>query len=138
MVHGYHVILSMYGFRLPNDPCGSWSEVVGKWELLRYGSSTIALSKDENQRKLADLSPAELALREQARESLKYPPVELTGVQAKQIASGFAKQIQKSGYTMWACSILPTHTHLVLARYKYKVEQMVNLFKGRCQQSLGG
>ena len=30
MVHGYHVILAAYGFWLPNDPRGSWSDS-GSW-----------------------------------------------------------------------------------------------------------
>jgi len=29
MIVGYHVIFGMYGFWLPNDPSGSWSEFVG-------------------------------------------------------------------------------------------------------------
>ena len=40
MIHGYHVILPMYGFWLPNDPRGSWSEFVRKWELTRFGDGT--------------------------------------------------------------------------------------------------
>src|SRR4051812_43899841 len=33
MIVGYHVIFSTYGFWLPNDPRGSWSDFVGSWEL---------------------------------------------------------------------------------------------------------
>lgn len=33
MVLGFHVIFSAYGFWLPNDPRGSWSDWVRKWEL---------------------------------------------------------------------------------------------------------
>ena len=40
MVSGYHVILSAYGFWLPNDPRGSWSDFVGAWELFRFGPAT--------------------------------------------------------------------------------------------------
>ena len=29
MIHGYHVIMGMYGFWLPNDPRGSWSSSLG-------------------------------------------------------------------------------------------------------------
>src|SRR4051812_39201122 len=32
MIVGYHVIFSAYGFWLPNDPRGSWSDFVGSWE----------------------------------------------------------------------------------------------------------
>ena len=32
-VLAYHLILTNYGFWLPNDPRGSWSEFVRAWEL---------------------------------------------------------------------------------------------------------
>ena len=35
-----HIIFTCYGFWLPNDPRGSWSEWVASWELLRYGKAT--------------------------------------------------------------------------------------------------
>ena len=40
MVIAYHIIYGMYGFWLPNDPRGSWSDFVGSWELYRYGPAT--------------------------------------------------------------------------------------------------
>jgi REP element-mobilizing transposase RayT len=126
MIHGYHVIMPHYGFWLPNDPRGSWSEFVGSWELARFGKTTRHLE----QKSLSQLSPAELAHREKIRRSLRYPPVQLTGRQALSVAAGFRQQAEKSQYTIWACAILPEHTHLVLARHRYKVETMVNLLKG--------
>ena len=38
-----HVIITAYGFWLPNDPRGSWSDFVGAWELLRFGRATLSL-----------------------------------------------------------------------------------------------
>jgi hypothetical protein len=35
-----HIILTVYGFWLPNDPRGSWSDFVAAWELLRFGKAT--------------------------------------------------------------------------------------------------
>jgi len=40
MVLGYHLILSAYGFWLPNEPRGSWSDFVRSWELALYGQAT--------------------------------------------------------------------------------------------------
>jgi hypothetical protein len=40
MVLGYHVVFGVYGFWLPNDPRGSWSDFVGAWELFRFGPAT--------------------------------------------------------------------------------------------------
>src|SRR5262249_16562833 len=40
MVLASHVIFGTYGFWLPNDPRGSWSDFVGAWGLFRYGKAT--------------------------------------------------------------------------------------------------
>ncbi|MFO1065467.1 MAG: hypothetical protein U0892_16500 [Pirellulales bacterium] len=85
---------------------------------------------------MAMLSADELALRESARQALKYPPVTLTGKQALSIANGFKDQAIKSGYAIWACSILPEHTHLVVARHRYHAEQIANLLKGAATRQL--
>ena len=45
------------------------------------------------------------------------------------IAAGFAEAIRKSGYTVYACSILPEHVHLVTARHRWDVERVVAHFK---------
>ena len=132
MIHGYHVILPHYGFWLPNDPRGSCSEFVASWELARFGKTTRHLE----QRTLAQLSDEELALRDAMRKALLYPPVTLTGKQALSVAKGFQAQAEKSGYAIWACAILPEHTHLVIARHRYKVEQMANLLKGAATTQL--
>jgi len=132
MIHGYHVILPHYGFWLPNDPRGSWSVFVARWELARFGKTTRNLE----QRTLAQLSPEELAEREAMRAALKYPPVKLTGRQALSVANGFKRQCRKSGYCIWACAILPEHTHLVIARHRYKVEQIAILLKGAATRQL--
>jgi REP element-mobilizing transposase RayT len=126
MIHGYHVILPAYGFWLPNDPRGSWSDMVRKWELVRFGSTT----KSHDRRSLEELSLEEIAARDTARRSLAYPPVTLTGLQAAAVGRGFAAKIVQSNYTIWACAILPEHTHLVIARHTYRVEQIANLLKG--------
>ena len=126
MIHGYHVILPMYGFWLPNDPRGSWSEFVRKWELIQFGKAAKVIER----REIDELSEAELQRREGAKKALKYPPVSIDGHQALAIAGGFAEKAKRSTYTIWACSILPAHTHLVIARHHYKVEQIANLLKG--------
>ena len=70
------------------------------------------------------------------RKALLYPPVTLTGKQALSVAKGFQAQATKSSYGIWACAILPEHTHLVIARHRYKVEQMSNLLKGAATTQL--
>lgn len=132
MVHGYHLILPMYGFWLPNDPRGSWSEFVRRWELACFGAATMTLAR----KSFVELTESEIASRDAAIKSLKYPRVSIDGQQALSIGQAFAKQCVKSNYTIWACSILPEHTHLILARHTYKVEQMANLLKGAATSRL--
>ncbi|HLN31859.1 MAG TPA: hypothetical protein VK395_29280 [Gemmataceae bacterium] len=123
MVHGYHVILTAYGFWLPNDPRGSWSDFVGAWELARFGKATKSFERQV-------LTEESEKLRESAKKSLKYSPVQFSGIQARAIARGFAQACLKNRYTLWACAILPEHTHVVIARHHYKVEYVANLLKG--------
>ena len=40
MVRWYHLVMTAYGFWLPNDPRGSWSEFVRAWEPQRFGPAT--------------------------------------------------------------------------------------------------
>lgn len=132
MIHGYHVVLPHYGFWLPNDPRGSWSQFVARWELARFGTTTRHCER----RSLSQLSASEHARRNEIRKSLLFPPVRLSGIQARSIAVGFSHQSRKSQYQVWACSILPEHTHLVLARHRYDVEQMTILLKGAATRQL--
>ncbi len=132
MIHGYHLILPAYGFWLPNDPRGSWSDMVRKWELVRFGPAT----KNIERRTLDSLSESELASREAARKALTYPPVAFSDEQIAAIAEGFARRASKSNYTVWACAILPEHTHLVLARHIFIVEKLANQLKGAATRTL--
>ena len=43
---------------------------------------------------------------------------------------------QQRSETIWACSILPEHVHLVVARHRYKIEQVANLLKGASTRAL--
>ncbi len=130
MIHGYHVIWGTYGFWLPNDPRGSWSDFVYSWELARFGRATKSIDR-------IDVEPEQYFVwRMQARRALKYPQVTLTGHQSLVAGEGFGRFAQKSQLGVWACSILPEHVHFVLARHRYKIEQAANLLKGEATRRL--
>lgn len=130
MVHGYHVIMGMYGFWLPNDPRGSWSDFVGAWELLRFGKTTRTMER------CALITPEEEQQRMEAKRCLKYPPVTLNGRQALAIAQGFGEFFKANRCAVWACSVLLEHVHLVIPRHRYAVEQTANLLKGAATRRL--
>jgi REP element-mobilizing transposase RayT len=109
MILGYHFILSAYGFWLPNDPRGSWSEVVRQFELLKFGPATKVSTRKSVASKQHDR-----LLRERAKQALRYPPVEFTGQQAMLIAKGFGVAKGQHDYEINALAILPDHVHLVM------------------------
>ncbi len=132
MVLAYHVIFgASYGFWLPNDPRGAWTDMVWAWELRRFGPAT----KTTARRSIAAV-PHDAELRMTAKEALKYPAVQLTGGQAASIGAGFREATAKSGYRIYACSILPEHVHMVIGRHRYSVEQVVRVLKQGATQSL--
>ena len=60
MVIGYHINIGAYGFWLPNDPRGSWSETVWAPHLRRFGPATkvetrrsVASRKHDYQKRVA-------------------------------------------------------------------------------------
>jgi REP element-mobilizing transposase RayT len=125
MVLGYHLIMTAYGFWLPNDPRGSWSAFVGSWELLRFGPAT----KIDSRQSVAS-RPHDHRWRLAAKKALKCPKVHFTGAQARRIGMSFDDWVRGHGATIWACSIMPEHVHLVVARHRYKIEQVADLLKG--------
>ena len=84
MMLGFHCIFSVYGFWLPNEPRGSWSDFVRSWELVRFGPAT----KVTTRRSLAAV-PYDYQLKTQMQAVLQYKPVHFTGQQAQTIALSF-------------------------------------------------
>jgi len=131
MIRAYHAIFTAYGFWLPNDPRGSWSDFVRSWELLGFGEAT----KVSTRQSLA-ANPHDHQHRQAAKEALTYPCVRFTGLQALSIANGFRRAMDESGYVLHACSILPEHVHVVVAKHSRTIERIVGHLKTRATQQL--
>jgi REP-associated tyrosine transposase len=131
VVRAYHIIMTAYGFWLPNDPRGSWSDWIRRWELLRHGTAT----KVTTHRSLAR-QPHDHCKRQEAKRALRYPAVSFTGRQALMIGMGFKQAIEESSYVVYACSILPEHAHLVVARHAHGGERIAGHLKGRATHQL--
>jgi REP element-mobilizing transposase RayT len=131
MILGYHVIFCAYGFWLPNDPRGSWSDFIGAWEILRFG----AASTTGTRRSVAHVRHDQ-TFRRAAKQALKYPPVQFTGVQAVSIAHGFRVAMTERAYIVHACAILPEHVHLVIGRHERDIGRIVGHMKTRATQRL--
>lgn len=131
MAFAWHLIFGAYGFWLPNDPRGSWSDFVGRWELVRFGKATKvnvpwSLAAVEHDRRL----------RGEAKQALKFPPVEFSGCRALAAGRGFKQAAGEGGYTIHACSILPEHVHVVVAKHPRDIRRIMAHLKTRATQGL--
>ena len=131
MIHAAHVIITAYGFWLPNDQRGSYSDFIRAFDLLKYGDAT----KIDSTRSVA-AAPHNSALRAAAKKDLMYPPVIFSGRQAAAISYGFADVIARTMCVIYACAIMPDHVHLVIGRHRYDIQKLVNLLKGGATTSL--
>ena len=131
MVLGHHVIFGAYGFWLPNDPRGSWSDFVGAWDLFRYGKAT----KTSETRSLARRQH-DPRLRQAAKNALKRPAVKFNMEQIESVAAGIAEYAARAKLSMFACAILPDHVHLVLGRHRLKAEKLVIQLKAAATRQL--
>jgi len=131
MILASHGIFTAYGFWLPNDPRGSWSDFIRKWDLLRFGNATktdtrksVAHTLHDRQTRLA------------AKSALKFDPIHFSGVQARAISRGFATTVKESGYEILVCSIMPDHVHIVVRRHERAIEKIIAHLKARATQQL--
>ena len=132
MILGHHLILAAYGFWLPNDPRGSCSDFVGKWELvLAAGKATKVYTR----RSLAH-RPHDNRARRSAKDALAYPAVEWSGRQAREMTRGFNEVADHWDFRIHACSMLPTHVHLVIGRIDRDIGLIMNQLKGRASNAL--
>jgi len=131
MVRWYHAIFTAYGFWLPNDPRGSWSDFVGSWELYKFGVPTTTSEK----RSLAH-DPYDVELRREAKHALRYPPARFDQRQRDLIADGIAQACDESDLPVHACAIGYDHVHTVVGRHAKTIEQVVHHFKSRATKHM--
>ena len=131
MVRWYHLIMTSYGFWLPNDPRGSWSDFVGSWELYKFGDAT----KVDTKRSLAH-DPHDRANRLAAKAALKYPPVRFDEKQRQAVARGFGIAIGESNYVLHALCIGHDHSHAIVARHDRSIEQIARHLKSKATMAL--
>jgi REP element-mobilizing transposase RayT len=127
MIIAFHSTFTAYGFWLPNEPRGSWSEFVASWELARFGKATKV-----NTRRSVAGRQYDRERKQRMQQALKYPPVNFTGLQAREIVRGFAE----TPYVLHACAVLPQHVHLVIGYTPRDIRKAVGHLKSEATRAL--
>src|ERR671912_67227 len=110
MVIAYHLVWTLYGWWLPNDPRGSTShfiesDVIFELGNLHYGREKVQPSSREI-REFYDI----------AATKLKHKLLKLTSRDALVVADTFGEVTRVKGYTCYACAIMPDHIHMVIRK----------------------
>ena len=127
----FHLIVSAYGFWLPNDPRGSLSDFVASWELYKFGPAT----KVNDVRSHAH-DPHDAELRRLMKLALKYPPVRFSDDQRTAVADGFGQACEDAGYCVHACCIGYDHAHLVIAVHQREITVIAGHLKATATRVL--
>jgi REP element-mobilizing transposase RayT len=122
---GWHLIFSAYGFWLPNDQRGSGSTRVRAQHLYEVAGEATKVTT----RHSVAHRPHDVVARHAAKSALKYPPVRLSGVQARAVARGIATIIPKIKLVVHACAIMPDHVHLVVRRHHLNGDEHLECLK---------
>jgi REP element-mobilizing transposase RayT len=127
MVAGYHLIWTVYGYWLPNDPRGSTSKEIRVEPLqdlgeLHYGRKQIQPSCREIRE-----------FHKKAHDILKHPVLTFDDDEIALLGKTFGDVIDEKGYTCYACAIMPDHVHMLIRRNRDMAEEMIAWFqeKGR-------
>lgn len=130
MIIAYHAIFTTYGTWLPNDPRGSYSKAIYNEELaelgrIRYGRQAPQPDRQRMHR-----------FRTEAMRRLSRPPYYVSPATRATVAGGFAEVTKRLKLTVPACTTMNDHVHILLLRSKYRVEYLINQFKGAATAAL--
>ena len=132
MVAAYHSTFCAYGFWLPNDPRGSWSDYVRSWDLYYAAGGGTACGA----RRSVAAATHDRASRQRAKETLANPPVWFSMEQITAIGRGFAIACAESEYRIPACAIMQDHVHTVILRHAKEIKQVVGHLRSRGTKQL--
>jgi len=127
VILGFHCIFTAYGFWLPNEPRGSWSNYVASWNLLRFGPATKVDTRQSVTHHAYDHN-----CKRNMQAALRHEPVLFTDQQAAAVAAA----IGQTPYALHALAVMPDHVHLVMAHTDRPVRRAVGHIKSEATRAL--
>ena len=123
MVAAHHLIWTIYGAWLPNDPRGSSSTEIRADILKELGEIHYGRKK---------IQPNSAVIRrfyQKAEPKLKHEVLPLSEEDLVIVAESFAHTIKARNYTCYGCAIMPDHVHLCIRKHRDKAEEMIAFFQ---------
>jgi REP element-mobilizing transposase RayT len=119
IVIAHHIMWTLYGWWLPNDPRGSTSrsirnDLIAELGKLHFGRKRIQPVGSDIRKFYA-----------QANAALKYPLLSFDPVDYTLVAEAISQSLNDCKYTCYACAIMPDHVHLLIRKHKDQAEEMI-------------
>lgn len=119
IVIAHHIMWTLYGWWLPNDPRGSTSntirnDIIAELGELHFGRKHV--------------QPAGRDIRtfyEQAASVLRHKLLRISPTEFSLVADAIGQAVRESKYTCYACAIMPDHVHLVIRKHRDLAEGMI-------------
>jgi REP element-mobilizing transposase RayT len=130
MVAGYHLIWTVYGFWLPNDPRGSTSKEVRIEPIAALGEHHYGRKEQQ---------PRAKELREflkSASDALAHKVYTLEDAEITLVGAALGSEIADRAYVCYACAVMPDHVHMLIRRHGDRAEDMIARFQKRAKAAL--
>jgi hypothetical protein len=130
LVIAHHLMWTLYGWWLPNDPRGSTSRTIRSDLIAELGALHAG-------RKAVQPAGHELrAFYQQAAQTLTHPLLSFAPAEFAIVAEAIGYAISECGYTCYACAIMPDHVHLVVRKHRDLGEAMIERVQSLSRERL--
>jgi hypothetical protein len=119
LVIAHHVMWTLYGWWLPNDPRGSTSRTVRKDLMAELGELHFGRKA---------VQPAGREIREFYRDAegvLQHPLLSFAADEFVIVADAIGHAVNECRYTCYACAVMPDYVHLVIRKHRDLAEEMI-------------
>jgi REP element-mobilizing transposase RayT len=120
IIIAHHIMWTLYGWWLPNDPRGSTSRVIRNPLLAELGQ--LHFGRKSIQPACRDLR----SFYEQASSALQHPLLSFNVGEFAKVAEAIETAIDEYRYTCYACAVMPDHVHLVIRKHRDLAEAMID------------
>ena len=123
LVIAHHLIWTVYGWWLPNDPRGSGSHTIDSAVLADLGEIHYGRKKVQP---VGDMVRKFYA---QAEDKLNHSLRVLTPTDIALVAAACEEVMTQRRYTCYACAIRPDHVHVLIRKHRDSAEMMLEEIK---------
>jgi REP-associated tyrosine transposase len=130
IVIAHHIMWTLYGWWLPNDPRGSTSRTIRNDLVSELGDVHFGRKR---------IQPAGRDIRsfyDQASAVLKHPLIGFVPTEFSVVADAIGQAVAAGGYTCYACTIMSDHVHLLVRKHRDLAEGMIEKIQSVSRERL--